>query len=44
MQKKTLLLVTHDEDDLSLCDEIVRLQGAPVSELILEKSGRRENE
>ena len=44
MQGKTLLLVTHDEADLSLCDKIVRLQGTPVRELILEKSGNRENE
>ena len=44
MQGKTLLLVTHDEADLSLCDGIVRLQGTPVRELILEKSGNRENE
>ena len=41
---KTLLLVTHDEADLTLCDEIVRMEGAPVSRLILEKSGNAENE
>ncbi len=44
MQGKTMLLVTHDDTDLSLCDEVIRLQGIPVSELILEKSGSRENE
>ena len=41
LRDKTILLVTHDEADLSLCDEIIRLQGNPVSTLILEKSGRR---
>ena len=44
MQGKTMLLVTHDDADLSFCDEIVRLQGTPVSALLLEKSGSRENE
>ena len=43
MQEKTMLLVTHDDADLSLCDKIIRLQGVPVTELVLEKSGRREN-
>ena len=41
---KTLLLVTHDEADLALCDEIVRMEGSPVSRLVLEKSGNAENE
>ena len=41
---KTLLLVTHDEADLALCDEIVRMEGSPVSRLVLEKSGNTENE
>lgn len=41
---KTLLFVTHDEADLALCDEIVRMEGSPVSHLVLEKSGRAEIE
>lgn len=41
---KTLLFVTHDESDLTLCQEIVRMDGSPISQLILEKSGRGENE
>ena len=41
---KTLLLVTHDEADLALCDEIVRMDGTPVSRFILEKSGNAEYE
>jgi ABC-type transport system involved in cytochrome bd biosynthesis fused ATPase/permease subunit len=41
---KTLLFVTHDEADLALCDEIVRMDGAPVSRMILEKSGNVETE
>lgn len=44
MHGKALLLVTHDEADLALCDEVVRLQGSPVSTLILEKSETRESE
>ena len=44
MQGKTMLLVTHDDDDLSFCEEIVRMQGSPVSEILLEKSGSRKNE
>ncbi len=43
-KQKTLLLVTHDEADLALCNEIVRMEGSPVSRLLLEKSGRAENE
>ena len=41
---RTALLVTHDEADLALCDRIVRMEGAPVSRLILEKSGSGKNE
>lgn len=44
MQGKTMLLVTHDDADLSLCDQVVRLTGSPVSSLLLEKSGSREDE
>ncbi|MBQ2999996.1 MAG: ATP-binding cassette domain-containing protein [Clostridia bacterium] len=44
MQGKTMLLVTHDDDDLAFCEEIVRMQGSPVSEILLEKSGSRKNE
>ena len=35
---KTILMVTHDEDDLSYCDVILRMIGNPVSSLILEKA------
>lgn len=41
---RTALLVTHDEADLALCDRIVRMEGSPVSRLILEKSGSGKNE
>ncbi|MBO5938107.1 MAG: ABC transporter ATP-binding protein [Clostridia bacterium] len=41
---KTLLFVTHEQADLALCDEIVRMEGTPVFRLMLEKSGRAENE
>ena len=33
---KTVLMVTHDEDDLEYCDVILRMEGDPVSCLILE--------
>lgn len=36
---KTVLMVTHDGEDLSYCQSILRLEGIPVSQLILEKSG-----
>ena len=35
---KTVLMVTHDEEDLACCDVILRREGSPVSSLILEKS------
>ena len=35
---KTVLIVTHDQTDLSYCDVILRLDGAPANRLILEKS------
>ena len=33
---KTVLMVTHDEDDLEYCDVILHMEGDPVSCLILE--------
>ena len=36
---KTVLMVTHDREDLPYCDFVLRLQGSPASSLILEKSG-----
>ncbi len=41
---KTALLVTHDEADLALCQTVVRMDGAPVTTLRLEKSGKAKNE
>ncbi len=35
---KTVIMVTHDEEDLAFCDVILRMDGTPVSSLILEKS------
>lgn len=35
---KTVLMVTHDEEDLAYCDLVFRMEGTPVSSLILEKS------
>ena len=36
---KTVLLVTHDREDLQYCDGILRPEGSPISALRLEKSG-----
>ena len=41
---KTVLMVTHDREDLSYCDFLLRIEGAPVSQFILEKSGRGDGE
>lgn len=41
---KTVLMVTHDEEELPYCDFILRLDGSPVSRLILEKSGSATSE
>lgn len=35
---KTILMVTHDTSELAYCQQILRLEGAPVSRLVLEKS------
>ncbi len=35
---KTVILVTHDEQDLAYCDVILRMEGSPVTSLLLEKS------
>lgn len=36
---KTVLMVTHDREDLQYCDFSLHLEGSPVSSLFLEKSG-----
>lgn len=41
---KTLILVTHDEEDLVLCDTVLRMVGMPVTRLVTEKSGTNGNE
>ena len=35
---KTVIMITHDEEDLAFCDQILRMEDSPVSTLILEKS------
>ena len=35
---KTVLMVTHDQNELPYCKQILRLEGDPASRLILEKS------
>ena len=44
MKGKTLLLVTHDADDLAFCHAVVRMEGTPHVRLVLEKEGRAETE
>ena len=39
VKEKTVLMVTHDRADLSYCDRILKMEGAPVQFLILEKGG-----
>ncbi len=41
---KTVLMVTHDQEDLQYCDYSLQLQGSPVTSLLLEKSGSLKTE
>ncbi len=34
IKTRTAILVSHDDDELALCDEIYRMEGHPVKELI----------
>ena len=38
MQNKTVLMVTHDETEYPYCHQILRFEGNPVTQLVLEKS------
>ena len=44
LKGKTVIMVTHDAEDLGLCDQVLRLEGNPASALILEKIGKAELE
>ena len=35
---KTVILVTHDQEDLPYCDHVLRLEGSPAHSLAVEKS------
>lgn len=37
IRRKTVLTVTHDEEDLVWCDFVLRMENTPASHLILEK-------
>ncbi len=40
LRTRTAILVSHDESELSLCDEVYKLDGSPVTKLIkIENSG-----
>ena len=44
LKGKTVILVTHDEEDLAYCDTVLRMVGTPVTRLKTEKSGTFGNE
>ena len=44
MRGKTVIMVTHDENDLAYAHTVLRLTAAPNSRLIQEKSSSAENE
>ena len=37
-KRKTVLMVTHDQEDTAFCHHVLRLEGSPASALLLEKS------
>lgn len=41
---KTVVMVTHDREDLDLADEVFSLEGSPVTSLRLVKNGSAEHE
>ncbi len=40
MKDKTILMITHDTEELSYCDTIYRICESPITHLILEKSSK----
>ena len=40
MRGKTVIMVTHDQEDLAFCDNIFSMERAPVTHLTMEKIGR----
>ena len=41
---KTVIIVTHDHDDLAYCDTVLKMNTSPVTELKSEESGIPETE
>ena len=41
---KTLILITHDKDDATLCDVTLKMTSSPVSALVSEESGKEVSE
>ena len=39
LKDKTAILITHDNDDLAMCDVIYRIESSPVTTLVEVKSG-----
>lgn len=44
LNDKTVIIVTHDEDDLPYCDVVLKLTDSPVKELKAEESGNFKTE
>lgn len=44
LKDKTIILVTHDYDDLKYCDTVLKMQGHPVSQLQSAESGNYKTE
>lgn len=44
LRGKTVIMVTHDGEDLAYCNHILRMEGVPVSHLILEKIDKTQTE
>ncbi len=38
IQDTTAIIVTHDKEDLPYCHQILRMEGSPANQLVLEKS------
>lgn len=39
LKGKTVIMITHNMDDASLCDIVLKMDGIPVSQLVTEESG-----
>lgn len=44
LKDKTIIIVTHDADDASLCHTVLKMDGHPVKDFITEESGNGKSE